>query len=113
MTVAAAPHCAAPEPRSPARKASQSQHPKVSGRGSRPRQFCDLIRLPAVEKQEIRAGYGVVTRAADSETSFDLDRSQKSRLAITLLIAVFLAVILAVVLVGPVMSLFGLQAIGA
>lgn len=85
----------------------------MSGRGSGPRQTRYPLRLPVVENQEIRADYGVITRAADSETSFDLDRSQKSRLAITLLIAVFLAVILAVALVGPVMGLFGLQAIGA
>ena len=65
-----------------------------------------------MEKQEIRADYAVTTRAPEDDTHFDLDRSQMSRLALTLLIAVVLAVILAIVLVGPVMGLFGLQAFG-
>lgn len=54
----------------------------------------------------------MTTRAPEDDTHFDLDRSQMSRLALTLLIAVVLAVILATVLVGPVMGLFGLQAFG-
>ncbi len=46
-------------------------------------------------------------------SELELSRSQKSGVAISLVLAVALAVLLAVVLVGPVLNILGLQAIGA
>ena len=54
------------------------------------------------------------TAAAETWVSdLELSRSQKSGVAASVLLAIALAVVMAVLLLGPVVNILGLQAIGA
>lgn len=46
-------------------------------------------------------------------SDLELSRSQKSGVAVSVLLAIALAVIMAVLLLGPVVNILGLQAVGA
>lgn len=46
-------------------------------------------------------------------SDLELSRSQKSGVAVSVLLAIALAVIMAVLLLGPVVNTLGLQAVGA
>ena len=77
------------------------------------RQNWYVRRLMAVEKQNLAVAEDQAAIPESWLSGTELSRSQKSGVALSLVAAIAAAIVLAFVLIGPVLNILGLQAIGA